>query len=253
MQEAQSRREMKQQRRDAAALEPKQLHSMELSSNVESVISVVSLKDLSIAESSFKSESHASHAEVAEAAPREAKQNEGRGIRSEQEDESLKKSIHHSTVAKNRQKQLQQWAAARPTVPITSSYFTPPLGTVLQPQLSPTRVLLSGLGADELCGGYARYRTAHRHGGDSAARASMKADVDRIWLRNLGRDDRCFMLSNCFSMRTALTFAPPPGSLATTAARCALPISTLLSYLFYSSFRPACSSMPALLLASETK
>jgi asparagine synthetase B (glutamine-hydrolysing) len=197
MQEAELRRQMKQERRDAAALEPKQLQCTELPSNLESVVSVVSLKELSIAES------HASHAEVVEAAPRESKQNGGRGIRSEQEDESLKKSIHHSTVAKNRQKQLQQWAAARPTVPITSSYFTSPLGAALQPQLSPTRVLLSGLGADELCGGYARYRTAHRHGGDSAARASMKADVDRIWLRNLGRDDRFHMLSNCFSMRTA--------------------------------------------------
>jgi asparagine synthetase B (glutamine-hydrolysing) len=104
---------------------------------------------------------------------------------------SVERNDHHrATVSKNRQKQLQQWAAARSTTPITSSFFSTWHTAGLEPQVSPTRVLLSGLGADELCGGYARYRTAHRRGGDTAARASMQADIDRIWLRNLGRDDR---------------------------------------------------------------
>ncbi len=166
MQETQSRREMKQQRRSAAQAELDQLHSIDTSSVVESI------KQLSIAESSFTSESAVSELHMAEAAPNPHQRQ------------------HHDTVSKNRQKQLQRWAAARPSVPIASSYFTSPVEADLTQRVSPTRVLLSGLGADELCGGYARYRTAHHRGGDAAARASMKADVDRIWLRNLGRDDR---------------------------------------------------------------
>ena len=164
LQESQSRREMKQLRRVAAETELDQLHSIDISSAMESIV----VKELLITESSSTLESVVSVAQMAETAPN---------------------SQQRVTVAKNRQKQLQRWAAARPSVPIVSSYFTSPVEADLQ-CLSPTRVLLSGLGADELCGGYARYRTAHHRGGDAAARASMKADVDRIWLRNLGRDDR---------------------------------------------------------------
>jgi len=55
---------------------------------------------------------------------------------------------------------------------------------------SPARVILSGLGADELLGGYSRHRTAFKQGGWLALLNELQLDVDRIHTRNLGRDDR---------------------------------------------------------------
>lgn len=52
------------------------------------------------------------------------------------------------------------------------------------------RVLLLGMGADELLAGYARHRTAWRRGGYDALNAELDLDVGRIATRNLGRDDR---------------------------------------------------------------
>lgn len=50
-------------------------------------------------------------------------------------------------------------------------------------------MLLSGLGADEQLAGYARHRGTFRFGW---ARLGEELDLDtgRLWLRNLGRDDR---------------------------------------------------------------
>eukprot|EP00897_Mesotaenium_endlicherianum_P005281 jgi/Mesen1/4781/ME000242S03956 len=56
-------------------------------------------------------------------------------------------------------------------------------------------VMLVGTGADEQCGGYARYRTKFKAGGWQALEEEMQFDVRRLWQRNLGRDDRC--LSDC--------------------------------------------------------
>lgn len=176
MQEGHSRRQMKEERRDAVEPDPDYIHSFSALSATDRVEAVDGFHP---AHTSMPTESilpRPSTAALEEAA-------------------SMKPHAELSSrVAKNRQKQLQQWAAARPTIPITSFYFIAPPEAHSLPPVSPTRVLLSGLGADELCGGYARYRTAFRHGGEQAARASMKADVDRIWLRNLGRDDRCASL-----------------------------------------------------------
>lgn len=55
---------------------------------------------------------------------------------------------------------------------------------------SPARVLLSGLGADELFGGYTRHATAFRRAGLSGLIDELELDVSRLGKRNLGRDDR---------------------------------------------------------------
>lgn len=64
-----------------------------------------------------------------------------------------------------------------------------------------SKVLLSGIGADELCGGYSRYQVAYNRGGYEESWKEMTKDWDRLWYRNLvsdvlknnnqGRDDRC--------------------------------------------------------------
>lgn len=56
---------------------------------------------------------------------------------------------------------------------------------------SKARILLVGSGADEQCAGYGRHRTSYRRGSWRELNEEMKLDMQRIWKRNLGRDDRC--------------------------------------------------------------
>lgn len=58
------------------------------------------------------------------------------------------------------------------------------------PYTTPARVLLSGLGADELFGGYIRHATAFQRQGYRGLVEELKLDVSRLGKRNLGRDDR---------------------------------------------------------------
>jgi asparagine synthetase B (glutamine-hydrolysing) len=62
--------------------------------------------------------------------------------------------------------------------------------SVPQPYTSPAHVLLSGLGADELFGGYQRHATAFSRQGYPGLLDELQLDFERLGKRNLGRDDR---------------------------------------------------------------
>lgn len=55
---------------------------------------------------------------------------------------------------------------------------------------SSSKVVFSGLGADEVWAGYSRYKTALLKNGQIGLDAEMSLDLDRLWHRNMGRDDR---------------------------------------------------------------
>ncbi|KAH8650125.1 asparagine synthase [Xylariales sp. PMI_506] len=69
---------------------------------------------------------------------------------------------------------------------VTSSEWAPATPSVT----TPARVLLSGLGADELFGGYGRHDSAFQRRGYAGLIDELMLDVKRIGERNLGRDDR---------------------------------------------------------------
>ncbi|KAM3498980.1 hypothetical protein MY10362_007740 [Beauveria mimosiformis] len=58
------------------------------------------------------------------------------------------------------------------------------------PYSTEARVLLSGLGADELFGGYSRHGIAFERKGYEGLIEELRLDVGRLGKRNLGRDDR---------------------------------------------------------------
>lgn len=59
-----------------------------------------------------------------------------------------------------------------------------------KPYTTPARVLLSGLGADELFAGYSRHGVAFARAGFSGLIDEIDLDVSRLGKRNLGRDNR---------------------------------------------------------------
>jgi len=60
---------------------------------------------------------------------------------------------------------------------------------------SAAHVLLVGTGADELLAGYSRHRSTFARGGWPLLAAELASDASRLWLRNLGRDDRVLSAS----------------------------------------------------------
>ncbi|WPG99644.1 asparagine synthetase domain containing protein 1 [Acrodontium crateriforme] len=70
--------------------------------------------------------------------------------------------------------------------------YSPSFDDRTEPYTTSARVLLSGLGADELFGGYTRHATAYRRHGTSGLVSELDLDISRLGQRNLGRDDRVF-------------------------------------------------------------
>ncbi|KAK3672487.1 hypothetical protein LTR78_007537 [Recurvomyces mirabilis] len=68
--------------------------------------------------------------------------------------------------------------------------FLSPTPDVLEPYTTSARVLLNGLGADELFGGYQRHATAFARKGYEGLLDELSLDIGRLGKRNLGRDDR---------------------------------------------------------------
>ena len=60
----------------------------------------------------------------------------------------------------------------------------------LKSYVTPAQVLISGLGADELFGGYSRHAVAYQRKGHEGLVDELQVDFERIAQRNLGRDDR---------------------------------------------------------------
>eukprot|EP00873_Tetraselmis_striata_P014168 jgi/Tetstr1/434432/TSEL_023532.t1 len=57
------------------------------------------------------------------------------------------------------------------------------------------RILLLGHGADEQCAGYGRHQTRFLSSGWQGLQDELALDMKRLWLRNLGRDDR--LIADC--------------------------------------------------------
>jgi len=61
---------------------------------------------------------------------------------------------------------------------------------IFQIGIAPSAILLLGHGADELLGGYARHISAFDKRGLAGLEEEVLLDLNRLWTRNLGRDDR---------------------------------------------------------------
>ncbi|KAK2079960.1 hypothetical protein QBZ16_002355 [Prototheca wickerhamii] len=88
------------------------------------------------------------------------------------------------------------WLAARARAPRLRAWDPESLGmleTAAEPGRcfeSAAKVVLVGHGADEVFGGYGRHRTRFREAGWQGLDEELELDLGRLWLRNLGRDDR---------------------------------------------------------------
>lgn len=116
-------------------------------------------------------------------------------------DESLERSVRHLIYPCDQKMDASigtaLWLAARgeghrfdhSTEEFSSTKA--PNDCALPQTCSTAPILFSGLGADELMGGYkGRHRTIFRTEGEEGIKREMDADLSRLWFRNLGRDDR---------------------------------------------------------------
>lgn len=76
------------------------------------------------------------------------------------------------------------------TLPSTSPTIPTATSTPTAVYKTPAKVLLSGLGADELFSGYNRHNIAFKTNSYAGLIAETALDVSRLGARNLGRDDR---------------------------------------------------------------
>ena len=67
-------------------------------------------------------------------------------------------------------------ALTKPTTQLLLPFF---------PYTLQSRVVITGIGADELCGGYTRYQAAYNRGGYEASWQQCTGDWERLWYRNL--------------------------------------------------------------------
>eukprot|EP01124_Arcella_intermedia_P021561 TRINITY_DN3035_c0_g1_i2.p1 TRINITY_DN3035_c0_g1~~TRINITY_DN3035_c0_g1_i2.p1 ORF type:complete len:602 (-),score=97.05 TRINITY_DN3035_c0_g1_i2:1617-3185(-) len=83
------------------------------------------------------------------------------------------------------------WFASRGEGRLSSwNPFVSPELITLESYTSRAKILMVGHGADEQLAGYARHRTAARKGGWNRLIEELQKDMNRLWRRNLGRDDR---------------------------------------------------------------
>lgn len=71
-----------------------------------------------------------------------------------------------------------------------SPHALPSEGTYELEYCCQARILLLGIGSDETLGGYMRHRRSFERGGIQGALNEIQRDFQRLWQRNLGRDDR---------------------------------------------------------------
>lgn len=69
------------------------------------------------------------------------------------------------------------------------------------------KIIFTGLGADEIFSGYSRYRIAFKRAGYEEMENEMLFDMDRLWIRNLGRDDRAIAM-NAKEVRYPFMYVP---------------------------------------------
>ena len=85
-------------------------------------------------------------------------------------------SQHHTRTATHSQPRKQATAQTLHEVGLSCQFYDYSLQS---------KVLFSGIGADELCGGYVRYQAAFTTGGRKASWEEMTKDWNRLWIRNL--------------------------------------------------------------------
>lgn len=98
---------------------------------------------------------------------------------------------NHPPRTSSHPSQVFTGSPANPTPPTTPNpNACPACMHSMSEYVSGARVVLLGHGADELFGGYGRYKTRYRVGGWGGLGGEMGRDMQRLWKRNLGRDDR---------------------------------------------------------------